>query len=259
MIQTSEIIVGILLGIFGTYVWYYLKREIERFNDIKGIIRVLKKFRNIDSDTSKWLVELVYQGYKKFDKSHAYDHIVDVLNNLYLFAGKDARIEAVIAAAIHDMIDIKYQLEWLFQPDELKKFLADKLDEKSAEVIMAIITNMSWSAELRGENKVLSKLKHEKMRRVVQYADWLTSTGYAGLVKSYNYNKYKLNAEDTIGNVMGLFEIRFLKYYPQIQKNNTDNPSTGCVEAEEMAKKLHEEILSVKSREDLENVIHTWM
>jgi len=121
---------------------------------------------------------------------------------------------AVVAAAVHDIVDAKYEKEWTVTRAELASELSTNLGMTEADLVMHIIHNMSWGDERAGKNIPLSDPEQENLRRLVQYADWLTSLGNAGFVKAYWYsrNQFKADHDTAVQHVISLFHSRLSLY-----------------------------------------------
>ena len=152
----------------------------------------------------QWLHEVMLKTYVGFDISHGYDHIAKVVDWLEkILAGEkddcsnDARMLAYVAAVVHDWCDPKYKNVCEF---DVRAAITVEFGAEFDENVNEIITNMSYSAELNSlrklplvQNRVV---RWDRVRRWVQAADWLTSVGKEGLVKSLQYNYHILGHRD---------------------------------------------------------------
>lgn len=176
-----------------------------------------------------WLFDIVKLGYSQYDESHGYSHVVKVLELLKRL--DDIHPIEWIAAAVHDIVDEKYSDSWSISADELRERVALHTSAEIADIVMNIITNMSWSDEMKGLN---SKLEvGEEMRQRVQFADWMTSVGREGLVKSFHYNTAH-GHPDPAQAVVDLFAVRLSKYVEH---------TYATEQMQQIARELHTEML----------------
>lgn len=104
------------------------------------------------------------------DLSHGIQHHKDVVNTLITMLNlDDSNFEehklALFCAAIHDLVDHKYEFNLEDVRDRISSYGFD------ATIVLEIITNMSWSK--RFQNKVRPEL--EEIRNVCMYADWINA------------------------------------------------------------------------------------
>lgn len=118
--------------------------------------------------------------------SHGFDHAFAVGYNamLILSARKNAPSKRsfdiiFLSCLFHDVCDHKYKYLTISK-EERNTFLLATQGKINGQLIIDICDNMSWSAEVRGENKPL-KAEHDWMRRIVQDADRLEALGETGL------------------------------------------------------------------------------
>ena len=177
---------------------------------------------------AEWLTNLAESIYAPYDKSHGMDHIQQVLDNAVKFMGDDVDAETVrtiaIICVLHDAYDPKYSKVHVMTRDELFAQVAQRFGE--AEVVFNAIDNMSFTRERKGENVcvVTKGGMGERARRIAQFADWLTSVGEQGVIKSLLYNKHQLSgdaangvtSDHVISAVVPLWESRFKYYLPVV-------------------------------------------
>lgn len=176
-----------------------------------------------------WLFNIVKLGYSQYDESHGYDHVVKVLT----FLKKLGCVNSIewIAAAVHGIVDEKYANFWSMTADELRVRIREYTSTAVANIVMNIITNMSWSDEMAGLNHKLSIC--EDLRQRVQFADWMTSIGRDGLLKSFQYNTARGHPNPAQA-VVDLFTTSLSKY--------VDYPYT-TEQMHLIARELHAEML----------------
>jgi hypothetical protein len=144
----------------------------------------------------------------------------------------------IVAVVVHDLVDGKYASVAVYSEEELCAIVGAD--------VMAIITDMSWSAELQGKNRKLDG-SLEISRRRVQAADWFTSIGQGGLVKSYLYNRDKLLTADPASNVVELYRTRLCKYVGVMGVGEFGEVAAGIARElhEEMGEVTHDRVLEV--------------
>lgn len=177
------------------------------------------------------LVVLAARLYRNYDRSHGIPHIISVLKNGLDFAGESACPDLAVIITIHDGWDQKYRNAWIygestretvedfirdyFEDEELESPLAHQPsnhDRRAAE-LCKVVDNMSFSAELKSSNRVFEDPRLEELRLNAQLADWYTSVGRDGVVKSLEYNRALNN--DLCDAVRKQWVVRF-QHYPAV-------------------------------------------
>lgn len=124
----------------------------------------------------------------EYDESHDYNHSVRVWENaikikeIKELEGSQFLI-VMYACFLHDVLDHKYTNK--ITEEELKRFITDELDAKSADIVIHIIKNISWSK--RKSNVPLPT--GDIMRKIVQDADWLDALGEVGVKRCIDFTK----------------------------------------------------------------------
>ncbi|MCJ1367657.1 hypothetical protein MMC16_006791 [Acarospora aff. strigata] len=151
-----------------------------------------------------------------FDASHDYQHIVRVLALAQHIEREETmastrvpydRAVIILAALLHDVGDTKY-----VQPGGrlAEQVLLDLgADEAVAEYVQTIVENVSYSAEVKSPNKVISVLRTHPELAAVQDADRLDALGAVGIGRTFTFGGAKRREggmEDTIGHFTAKLE-----------------------------------------------------
>lgn len=163
--------------------------------------------------------QFVIGCYEQYDDSHNILHIADVLDELAKICEAENRLPSaveVIAAAVHDVVDRKYA-NVSMTDDEFSVQLAKYCGQDTVDIVMNIITNMSWTRTVRGDYMSLHDRTHDHYRRCVQGADWITAMGFRGIFRSETYNRNHYPECDSIAAAYKLYEDRINGYVKDIQ------------------------------------------
>lgn len=264
-IKMLEVLITMIMVVVAWIIFKWFMNKIEYLGRVNEMSRRLEKFKKLSKNKRDRIAHLIVYGYDFHDASHGYDHILKVLDFLYEISGENAAVTLVTGCAIHDLaqFDSKYKDKKVFSDEELEELLLAFLSEEDVQNVIKCVTNMSWSKEQKGENEKMESLELTLMLFVIQMADWFTSIGKDGLIKSLTYNKYALRAEDPIKNVMELYESRLKLYSPKIasmvaeikekyQSELDEESVRGLDLITRIAHRLHEEMQLYLSREELE-------
>lgn len=189
---------------------------------------VLSKY-NLQQISPQWCTSVAKLVYAKYDKSHGCDHIADVLEHGLRFlkkqygrqyGGASSDDAIVVIIILHDAWDPKYAGKW-FRGAETREVLhriISKVLKDTTDGIFAVIDNMSFTRERKGGNTALTSY-WEGLRLIAQLADWYTSVGEHGLVKSVQYNRAMLpDGSDIAAEVKNQWSERFEHYLPMVRK-----------------------------------------
>jgi hypothetical protein len=175
----------------------------------------------VDDAHTEWAFNLANKVYAPYDPSHGVGHIEQVLVYArdFMGANMDSRTVGLVAdtCVLHDAEDPKYNGKHVMTRAELFATMAEQIGEPNALIIFEAIDNMSFTKEREGRNAVVF---NEPVRRLAQFADWLTSVGHGGVVKSLQYNKYRLGMEgaNVLYEVTALWDKRFKHYLPIVEQ-----------------------------------------
>ena len=145
--------------------------------------------------------------YKNRDKSHDWNHVLDVKNNtlmLMQFSNftEDETIIATTAALGHDIWDHKYFTSEEAINDLKSKFIQvlveHKFEKPAIKSIISIIDNISFSKEynLRKNNKTIELDENTMiLRNIVSDADKIESVGKKGIERMIDFRIYQDNTE----------------------------------------------------------------
>ena len=167
------------------------------------------------------LIEFAKNEYALFDASHDISHVERVWTNAQAIMDKadtpmsDKTREMIMYACyLHDIIDHKYVKgadQIANVEHRLREFVTRQIGAEQANVLIAIIKNISWSSEVAGENKSLPE--QDVRRRIVQNADWLDAIGNPGIKRCYDYGvaKYGLTGNSAIPRILAHIDDKLLK------------------------------------------------
>jgi HD superfamily phosphodiesterase len=192
--------------------------------------------------------------YKSRDKSHDWNHVQNVKNNSIMLMKEQNfdknNIDIVIIASLaHDIWDHKY-LSSKCEGEKLKldfiKILRNyDYDDKTINIIISIIDNISFSKEivLRNKNKKLELPKNIlKLRNIVSDADKLEALGEEGIQRMIDYRIYKDNT-DIMKDIRSHFNNK-LKY--MVRDNyiiNSVAKKLGMIKIKEMEVIINDELV----------------
>ena len=153
----------------------------------------------------------------KIDESHDISHSMDVLYNAYSIYEiekhichivKEHRNIIYISAALHDMCDKKYMDE-KEGIKEIEKFLENKLSDDEINIILSIITTMSYSTVKTNGYPDLGI--YQTAYHIVREADLLSAYNFDRCV-IYGIKVKKDNFETTFARAETLFNERVLRH-----------------------------------------------
>lgn len=183
------------------------------------------------------------------DESHALKHSMDVYyysNRIYMselsknkLLKKHKKI-IYVSAILHDMCDKKYMNEEIGL-QRIKDFMKDKLDQNELDIVIQIISTMSYSTVKKNGYPNLGE--YQLAYNIVREADLLASYDFDRCI-CYRMFKNNDSYSSAFENADNLFITRVLKY---IDDNLFE---TEC--AKKIAKKMHnEEIKKIKILKDI--------
>ena len=183
------------------------------------------------------------------DESHALKHSMDVYyysNRIYMselsknkLLKKHKKI-IYVSAILHDMCDKKYMNEEIGL-QIIKYFMKDKLDQNELDIVIQIISTMSYSTVKKNGYPNLGE--YQLAYNIVREADLLASYDFDRCI-CYRMFKNNDSYSSAFENADNLFITRVLKY---IDDNLFE---TEC--AKKIAKKMHnEEIKKIKILKDI--------
>ena len=153
----------------------------------------------------------------KIDESHDISHSMDVLHNAYAIYEiekdicpivKEHRNIIYIAAALHDMCDKKYMDE-KEGIKEIETFLESKISDDEMDVILSIITTMSYSTVKTNGYPDLGI--YQTAYHIVREADLLSAYNFDRCV-IYGIKAKKDSFETTFARAETLFNERVLRH-----------------------------------------------
>ena len=153
----------------------------------------------------------------KIDESHDISHSMDVLHNAYAIYEIEKDICPIvkehtniiyIAAALHDMCDKKYMDE-KEGIKEIETFLESKISDDEMDVILSIITTMSYSTVKTNGYPDLGI--YQTAYHIVREADLLSAYNFDRCV-IYGIKVKKDNFETTFARAETLFNERVLRH-----------------------------------------------
>jgi uncharacterized protein len=166
------------------------------------------------------------------DWSHGVEHAEAVAQNSiniwnrtdkdeYVWAEGDPLVLVITAALLHDVCDHKY-LKYIDSdlPSKMNNFIEETLGIQEAIIINNIITNVSYSKELRGELETLEP-HVQFLRDIVSDADKLEAIGEIGVRRCIAYQQEMsdnemsgLTAEEVSEKAITYFKTSLLQIYP---------------------------------------------
>lgn len=151
------------------------------------------------------------------DESHSLGHSLDVLNNAnnivtyemknYPYIEKQEKI-IYVSALLHDMCDRKY-VDEKTGIDEIKEFLSYEMKEEEIDIIVKIISTMSYSKVKKNGYPNLGE--YQLAYHIVRESDLLAAYNFDRCVM-YSMYKYNYDVDKSYQNSYDLFECRVLKH-----------------------------------------------
>ena len=127
-----------------------------------------------------------------YDSSHDFSHIQRVVSNAKQISQQEMISNPsidekliLVSALVHDVGDFKYCKDATIQKEHLKEVLKGLLDEQESQIVIDIVTNMSFRKELE---QVKTGIQDTIEFKVVQDADRLDAIGAIGLARCFVYS-----------------------------------------------------------------------
>ncbi|KAL5261363.1 hypothetical protein ACHWQZ_G007158 [Mnemiopsis leidyi] len=179
---------------------------------------------SLSADLKQLVIDLTHGYGESHNFEHAekvaanaakiYSAIKDDILNLHQ---NDAEKVVISAAWLHDVLDHKM----ISDPDEysrkeklMREFLVARFSEEQVNLIFDIISNVSYSKEVKGLKKDLGQ--YEVLRNIVSDADKLEAIGEAGVLRCYQYQAEvhpHLSTEQVVADMKQHCEDKLLRLY----------------------------------------------
>lgn len=213
--------------------------------------------------------EYVKQYMSVYDASHDYNHIVRVVGLAHQILAHspsqnyDSQI-VILAALLHDVGDRKY-----LQPGQDSTTIVHDLllsfgtSPALAQTIQTIVSNVSYSNEIKNPAHVLSVIAQHPELAVVQDADRLDAIGAVGIGRCFTfggamYGKRKAEAmngnKNGVGNGRGLSETMDHFDEKLVLLEGMMKTEYGKLLAKERTRRLHEFMGWWEDEVDIERV-----
>lgn len=130
----------------------------------------------------------------QYDGSHDFNHVLRVLGLAQRIAkASNVDYEVVtLAALLHDVGDKKYVLPGQDASTIVQTLLIDfGAEESLAKKVQTIVTNVSYSSEVKNPERVLEVIKEFPELAVVQDADRLDAIGAVGIGRTFTFGGAK--------------------------------------------------------------------
>ena len=179
------------------------------FSDNDKVNSLIENIRNqytltnvVSEHEIKQIVNLAIKLTMEYDTSHDIYHHISVYHNSFIILDSlELELEETInevarivtyASLLHDTIDYKYN-DTKEKEMILKEFLVGQLNDATAETIIWIINNISFSKEKQsGYPRQDQEVFVTKISRdIVSDADKIEALGSIGLERCFAYNKSK--------------------------------------------------------------------
>lgn len=136
------------------------------------------------------------------DPTHDYQHGLQVLDNaVNILIGENIQLtdcEREILSCVmicHDIADYKFPIDQRLSDDEIRRFYVSEYGTAKADLIQHIHANCSWSKRkesqpvsvdlfLQASGQLLAD--RDRLRKVLQDADWIESMGESGIQRCYS-------------------------------------------------------------------------
>jgi uncharacterized protein len=150
-----------------------------------------------DMFSNKRLNEFLTLAYANHDSAHNLGHIFRVYDTALTIVDREHIVmtqkeaeEFPYVMSCHDVRDHKLaQKDLCLSQEQVYKFYEEQLGTESANKIVHIHDNCSWSKRARS----IPLESGDWMRRVLQDADWIDAMGRVGLTRCIEYSKFIIN------------------------------------------------------------------